>query len=400
MKVFTSDFEKNLLVFLCPIFFFSGSINAQVGVGTTDPKSTFEVNGTFGQKVSTITATTTLDDSYGSIIICNNGSSAITVTLPDVTLCSGRVYTIKRNATSTANITIAGVIDGVTNLILTKAGESVTLFSNGTEWKAASTNNSSLSSDWNLTGNANTTPETHFVGTTDAKDLVLKTNNTSRINVSSDGVTKIGDIAGGNNTKFEADGTIVLEGAATVWDDFLVNPDATSRGGSKTPVWGGSSGTAFKNNGTSQGVFLWMFSPTTEQEVYFTVQLPHKYKVGTDLYPHVHWTTATGTPLRNNVVWGLEYTVIKIGNSFPNTTISVGNSIIGGIGAITGTGQHLITSLPVISGANIDISTVIVCRLYRATGDSNDTFANEVGLLSMDFHYQIDTEGSRSEFTK
>jgi len=400
MQFFTSKFKNASLVFLFLFFLISYSSSAQVGIGTTDPKSTFEVNGSVGQKVNTVSASVTLDDTYG-IVICNNASTAITLTLPDVTLCTGRVYTIKRNASSTANVTIAGTIDGVTNLILAKVGEAATLFSNGVEWKAASTYNSSSSSDWNLTGNAGTNAATNFVGTTDAKDLVLKTNNTSRVNVSSDGITKIGDVTGGNVTKFEADGTLVLEGAATVWDDFLVNPDATSRGGSKTPVWGGTSGNEFKDNGSgSQGVFLWMFSALQEQEVYFTVQLPHKYKVGTDLYPHVHWTTATGTPSRTNVVWGLEYTVIKIGSHFPNTTISTGNSIIGGIPTITGTGQHLITSLPVISGTAIDISTVIVCRLYRATGDSNDTFANEVGLLSMDFHYQIDTEGSRSEYTK
>ena len=400
MQVFTTNFKNSSLVFLCSIFLITYSNNVQVGIGTTDPKSTFEVNGTFGQKVSTITTTTTLDETHGSVIICNNGSTAISVILPAASSCTGRVYIIKRNATSTANVTIAGTIDGVTNLILARASESVTLFSNATEWKAASANNSSSSSDWNLIGNAGTTPGTNFVGTTDAKDLVLKTNNTSRVTVSSDGITKIGDVINGHNTKFEADGTIVLEGNATVWDDFLVNPDATSRGGSKTPVWGGTGGTAFKNNSGSQGVFLWMFSASQEQEVYFTVQLPHKYKVGTDLYPHVHWTTATGTPTRTNVVWGLEYTVMKIGSAFPNTILATGNSIIGGIPTISGSGQHLITSLGTISGTGIEISTIIVCRLYRATGDSNDTFGNEVGLLSMDFHYQIDTEGSRSEYVK
>lgn len=399
MKVITLNFDNTYWVFLLPIFLLTFSSSAQVGIGTTDPKSTFEVSGTFGQKVSTITATTTLDDTYGSVVICNNGSTAITVTLPTVSACTGRVYTIKRNSTSTANVTIAGTVDGVTNLILAKASEAVTLFSNGTEWKAASTNNSSLSSDWNLTGNAGTNPATNFVGTTDATALVLKTNNTSRVNITSAGETTIGGTTG--RTKFETDGTIVFEDAATVWDDFLVNPDATSRGGSKVPVWGGTAGNEFKDNGSgSQGVFLWMFSASQEQEVYFTVQLPHKYKVGTDLYPHVHWTTASGTPTRTNVVWGLEYTVIKIGSAFPNTILATGNSIIGGIATITGTGQHLITNLPVISGSGIDISTIIVCRLFRAATNGSDTFANEVGLLSMDFHYQIDTEGSRSEYTK
>ena len=91
---------------------------------------------------------------------------------------------------------------------------------------------------------------------------------------------------------------------------------------------------------------------------------------------------------------------MKIGSAFPNTILATGNSIIGGIPTISGSGQHLITSLGTISGTGIEISTIIVCRLYRATGDSNDTFGNEVGLLSMDFHYQIDTEGSRSEYVK
>lgn len=389
---------KQIPISLVLVFFlFTLLSKGQVGIATTNPLSTLEVNGSFGQKVNTITSNTTLDDTYG-IVVCNNGSTPITVTLPDVTLCTGRVYTLKRIASSTANVTIAGVIDGVTNLVLAKAGEAVTLFSNGSEWKAASANNSSLSSGWNLTGNAGTTPGTNFVGTTDAKDLVLKTNNTSRVNISSAGETTIGAVT--DHTKIEADGTIVLEGAATVWDDFLVNPDATSRGNSNSPVWGGVSESAFKKNGSSQGVFLWMFSASTEQEVYFTVQLPHKYKVGTDLSPHVHWTTATGTPTGTNVVWGLEYTVIPIGGNFPTTSILTSNTIIASIGTPAGTGQHLITPLGAISGAGVDISTIIVCRLFRQVTNTNDTFANEVGLLSMDFHYEIDGVGSHSAFVK
>jgi hypothetical protein len=392
MKTILKQITNSLVLGL---FLFTLVSNGQVGIATTNPLSTFEVNGSFGQKVNTIAASTILDDTYG-IIVCNNGSTPITVTLPDVTVCTGRVYTLKRIASSTANVTILGSIDGVTNLVLAKGGETVTLFSNGSEWKTISNYNSSSSSDWNLNGNAGTTAGTNFVGTIDAKDLVLKTNNVSRVDITSAGVTTIGGAT--DHTKFEADGTIVLEGAATVWDDFLVNPDATSKGGSNAPTWG----TRFKRDSgnTSQGVFLWMFSSSTEQEVYFTVQLPHKYKVGTNLLPHVHWTTVTGTPSGTDVVWGLEYTVVPIGGNSPTTTILTANSLIGSIGTPLGTGQHLITSLGSISGAGIGISTILVCRLYRAASNGSDTFANEVGLLSMDFHYEIDTEGSRSEFTK
>jgi hypothetical protein len=205
-----------------------------------------------------------------------------------------------------------------------------------------------------------------------------------------------------SNLVVESDGTVRMDGSATVFDDINVYPDATTRGSSNPPVWGGVAGTAFKKNapGTSQGVFLWMFSASSEEELYFTVQLPHSYKIGSALYPHVHWTTVTGTPSGTNVVWGLEYTVVGFGGQFPTTTIMTGNSLNSVVGTPSGTGQHLITSLGTMAGTGLGISTVLVCRLFRATGDANDTFANEVGLLGFDFHYEKDTQGSRQEFVK
>lgn len=207
------------------------------------------------------------------------------------------------------------------------------------------------------------------------------------------------------NMVIETDGTMRMDGNATVWDDLMVYPDATSRGGSKAPVWGGASATAFKKNGSSQGVFLWMFSASTEQEVYFTIQLPHSYKFGSALKPHVHWTTTTGTLSHTgtnpdyyvNVVWGLEYTVVAIGGTFPNTTLINSNKVIS---ATAVTGQHLITPIGDIAGTNLGISTILVCRLYREVGNALDNFGEEVGLLGFDIHYEKDTQGSRTEFVK
>jgi hypothetical protein len=215
-------------------------------------------------------------------------------------------------------------------------------------------------------------------------------------------ILKAQEVKVNNNFVVESDGTMRLDGAATVFDDVMIYPDATSRGGSNPPTWGGAGANAFKRNAgsTSQGVFLWMFSASSEQEVYFTIQIPHGYKVGSDIFPHVHWTTATGTPSGTNVVWGLEYTASAIGGNFPVTNTLTSNSIIPVIGSPSGTGQHLITSLGAISGTGLGISTVLVCRLFRATSNVSDTFANEVGLLGIDFHIEKDTEGSRSEFSK
>jgi len=199
------------------------------------------------------------------------------------------------------------------------------------------------------------------------------------------------------NTDFvvETDGTFRLDREATVWDDLMVYPDATTRGGSKDPDWA-----QFKNNSGSQGVFIWWFDKESEEEVYFTVQIPHSYNVGTNLFPHVHWTTSASTPSRSDVVWGLEYTVIAVGGPFPNTQIIYATSVIADIVTISGTGQHLISGFTAIDGSSFGISTVLVCRLFRAAGNGSDTFDNDTGLLGLDFHYERNTMGSRTPWTK
>lgn len=382
-----------LIGFFLLVTFISG---AQVGINTTTPKSTFEVNGSLGQTITTVTSNTTLSDAH-SIVLCNNGATPISLTLPDVVTCGGRVYSIKKEASSSANVTIIGTIDGTANLILSNTKEAVSIISNGTEWKTINNYNLGSTSNWTSTGNANTNPSTNFIGTTDAKDIVLKTNNTTRAVVSSTGVTTIGNAT--DYLKIDADGTPSLNGAATVFDDLRVFPDATSKGNSNPPTW---SDTAFKKNAanTSQGVFLWMFSSSTEQELYFSVQMPHAYKEGSNLYPHVHWTTATGTPTATNVVWGLEYSVVAVGGNFPVTTILTSGSVVPSIGTPSGVGQHLISPLGSINGSNIGLSTILICRLFRDTTNANDTFANPIGLLSIDFHYEVDSLGSHTEFVK
>lgn len=196
------------------------------------------------------------------------------------------------------------------------------------------------------------------------------------------------------NLWIEPDGTMVADGAATTWDDLTVYPDVTSKGRSQGPI-----PEVFKNNGSSQGVFLWWFETNVEREVYFQIQMPHSYKVGTTLYPHVHWTTKTGTPTTTNVVWRLEYTIMKAGGNFGSTLTTTTSTVVTET-APSGVGQHLITSLGEISGNEIGISTFIVCRLYRNGLDTNDTFTESAGLLGFDIHYEKDTQGSRNQFTK
>lgn len=139
---------KNVFIYgLTILVFILGSYggNAQVGINTTNPLSTFEVNGSNGQTVTTVNTNTTLNETH-SIVICNNGSTARTITLPSAVGISGRIYTIKRAYASTALVTIATtlsqLVDGDTTYLLTNIREAVTIVSDGTNWKKMSTNDS------------------------------------------------------------------------------------------------------------------------------------------------------------------------------------------------------------------------------------------------------------------
>lgn len=134
----------NLSLFIAFMLLLTVITKAQngVGIGTSSPKSNLDINGSYGQKVTTITANTTLDETYNTVL-CNNGNTAITITLPNCSTCTGRIYTIKRgsgNTDSTVFIATSSseTIDGATSISMTDAKGAISLISTGTEWKIMS----------------------------------------------------------------------------------------------------------------------------------------------------------------------------------------------------------------------------------------------------------------------
>jgi len=119
---------------------FVGFAQAGVGINMSDPKSTLEINGSMSQKVTAITSSTTLD-ATDNTVVCQN-ITAITISLPAVSTCEGRVYTIKKDMSSTNNVTIDGdgseTIDGAATYTLSDVQGALSIASDGTEWKIIS----------------------------------------------------------------------------------------------------------------------------------------------------------------------------------------------------------------------------------------------------------------------
>ncbi|SHI53067.1 hypothetical protein [Algibacter luteus] len=103
---------------------------AQVGIGTTNPLSTLDVNGSLSLNIITTSSSLTLNDSHHTVILSGNP----TITLPLASACLGRIYCIKNptsNVTTVSNFTNLNGI--VTSTI--KSRTTIQLQSDGTNWQ-------------------------------------------------------------------------------------------------------------------------------------------------------------------------------------------------------------------------------------------------------------------------
>ena len=177
----------------------------------------------------------------------------------------------------------------------------------------------------------------------------------------------------------------------TMWDDIRVPLTATKGGGIRDPDF-----VKFRDDGVgSTGVFAYSFDPTNEEELFFNVLIPHSYKLETDLKPHVHWATKTPTAV-GTVKWGLEYTAVILNSAFSVDTIVTATYTFSADMQYA----HLVTGLPNISGSGVltDVASMLICRVFRDA--AADTYADDATLLEIDFHFEMDSVGSASDFAK
>jgi hypothetical protein len=110
--------------------------NGDVGVGRSDQLSTFDISGSIGHTITTVTGNTTLDASHSTVLVNNTGS--VTITLPAASSVSRRIYVIKKISAASNDVVIDGnaseTIDAATTKTLTLQYSSVTIQSNGTNW--------------------------------------------------------------------------------------------------------------------------------------------------------------------------------------------------------------------------------------------------------------------------
>lgn len=166
------------------------------------------------------------------------------------------------------------------------------------------------------------------------------------------------------------------------WDDLRAPATAINPPGQVSdPDWDNTNGG-------------WLFDAAGIEIIWIIMQMPHAYKEGSDIRPHIHWMPTNTN--EGNVLWRMEYkwTNINDVDAAEFATLNIltpGHGIalksqVNGFGSIDGTGKR--------------ISSIITLKLSRVGDDGTDTYNADALLKEFDIHFQIDSTGSSHEFIK
>ena len=222
-------------------------------------------------------------------------------------------------------------------------------------------------------------------------------------------VNRLGDTAGtnefqvtdsGNNAVFIADSDgnvscnkITLTGG--VWEDLRIVAGSFDRPGTSDPAY-----VSYTPSGAGTATYLteWNIGDIAT----FSVQMPHNYKVGTNISVYLHWTAgARGVAENGNAVgWKVDYSWANMNGNFGAMTTANLSDVCDGTNH-----KHQMSPEVMVVGTGKDISSMLICNIKRTDTGGDDTWAtNTAGnlplLLEVDFHYVIDSMGSRTTTTK
>lgn len=165
----------------------------------------------------------------------------------------------------------------------------------------------------------------------------------------------------------------------TVWDDLVMPLTRERQGLTGKPDF----------DFTNFGLLFPQNDPT--EIAYLTRQMKHKWAIGTDIHPHVHFVQNSAL----QPTFKMDYRVIQnngaTGGSFTTLTAVVFKF------AYTSGSILQIAEFPTIDTSAITtVSAQWEIRLYR----DDDVVTGDVLGKEFDLHYQIDSLGSKDEYTK
>ena len=182
-------------------------------------------------------------------------------------------------------------------------------------------------------------------------------------------------------------GEIRFSGSATVWEDLRfpassINPP------------GGIGGAAVDTVDTPF-IGTLLFDPASVEICVGQAQMPHGWKEGSYLSPHVHWSpisTSTGS-----VVWRLSCETANVGEAYNGSYTYISEVASYSDGTLN---DHILSDFSDLDMTGKTISNMTLWRISRMATSGSDTYPQDARLLEFDIHYQIDSLGSNAEYLK
>ena len=138
------------------------------------------------------------------------------------------------------------------------------------------------------------------------------------------------------------------------------------------------------------------FSGSVDNIICGVAQMPHSWKRGSSVRPHLHLRFPTSQS--GNSRWKFEYDIADVQTPFINNygTYSDGGTIT--IANPQNISQEVLSSFNSISMTNLKESAVIIWRISRlANSDSLDTDTSTIVLLEFDIHFETEKIGTKTE---
>jgi hypothetical protein len=191
------------------------------------------------------------------------------------------------------------------------------------------------------------------------------------------------DVDDTNYAEFEADGSLKFYGTATVWEDLRFPATAINPAGAPSAMVFDTTNIGF------------LASASSTQVIAIIAQIPHSWKTGSTIFPHIHWEPTTTNI--GNVVWRMEYKWTNIFDTESSAWLTPLDLVAPADGVVW---KHQLSSFEGLSGAGKSLSSLITIKISRIGGSDLDTYTGNALLKEFDIHYEIDTLGSREEYFK
>lgn len=196
-----------------------------------------------------------------------------------------------------------------------------------------------------------------------------------------------GDVT--NNSTFEADGTLKMNGTATVYDDLTSDITRAKTIGTRVTFNDAEMSIDFSS------------TATLSDYIVMSYQLSHRYKIGSTIYPHVHWEQNSS----NTPNWLLQYRWQTLGGAKVTSWTNY-KSNVNALPYASGTISQISHDGGIIAPVGAGTSDIIQLRLIRDTANASglftgaDNYTGTVSVLAADIHFEIDSLGSHTEYSK